>query len=334
MTNWKTALTVIGGSVTNIASWTTYLKGTASRMIVGSLIDGIIFFAVCAGFFAIVFVVVDIFDGGKFTWAEKKKAYKVAGLLIIGLLIFWYAAQYGVESTSLTALQVDANNEGEIKTASGTYWQGDHQNVYSNNVLQLGTPYVSIAANDSDYTSARIGFNQTWFTWAEIKAYRGFNISLSDDGITRAFFGVRVSSTNVVLIDTDVATDTITYTDLGTTSTINASWTLADLLLWEAGNAFVSPNDMFILYLVFSSDFQETACIINWYWVSLGSSSVWYGIAISGIALAGYGSLIVMTGIDKMLLGGAMKKGGTYKRNYGRKYNKYRSRQGSYRPRR
>ena len=54
--SWKTAITTVGGSITNIATWTTYMKGTAQRMVAGSLIDGLVFFAVCAGLFAIVFV--------------------------------------------------------------------------------------------------------------------------------------------------------------------------------------------------------------------------------------------------------------------------------------
>ena len=80
----------------------------------------------------------------------------------------------------------------------------------------------------------------------------------------------------------------VDITDLGTSTELNMTWTLADIVLWETSMVFDNPEDRFQLTLTIGSDFTETnAVTINFYWGRV-SGDFWYNAVIVVWSCAGY----------------------------------------------
>ena len=276
LVNYKgTILGFASGGVLSYASWVTFLKGILNGFTADyNFYDGAILLGFICAIFVVVLVVKDMFDGGGWNRFEKKKA-QMAGLVLIGLFILGFVvAKYWSAGYTLSPVVTDATaSAGEFKTTSGATYYGTSQTIVADVTLTLNTPYVAVAAaNDSDYLYMVLKGNQSHLTWATMNSYRGFNITLQDDGITKVIFSVQVAGVTSTLLDSSVDTDNFDLTDEGSTMEINCTWTMTDIISWKGSYVFANPADMFLVYIYFDSDYDEEASmVLNWKWRTVGS---------------------------------------------------------------
>ena len=314
--NWRGSLAgYLAGGIWSVTGFTTFFKGVFTRAFTDwQFWDLLLAFGIIASIFAVILVFKDVFDGGKFSLKEKQKARNaflvMAGLLIIG----WLVASYLATPTTLQAVKTNLNGDaGEFKTTNGAYWYttaSPHQEIYKDIGLQLGTPYVVPgSANDSNYHGFRMFFNQSWITFTEMKLYRAINASISDDGITRVKL-IHYDANGVgsnTLLDSSIDTANFDLTDKGTTTELNITWTLANIISWDATYLFNDPNDNLHLDFLFSSDFDETGAVtFNFYWGAIGNDIYYMGVMILW-ACAGYIPLAMMLNLNTLLKGGYNK---------------------------
>lgn len=318
LVNYKSSIAgLLSGGIFTFASWKTFVKGVFSSFAADyNLYDGALIVGFAAMLFALILVVKDMVDGRKFTSGEKRKAMKAIG--IMGLLFAggWVTANYFAASVNLVPVTTNADGTaGDFMTTNGIKYTGGSQTLLLDVTLSANTPYVvGAAANDTDYTDMYLYFNQSYITWSAIKLFRGFNSTFSDDGITYVglvYYDQGGSAT--VLLDSTDDTTQVDLTDLGTTTGINMTWSLADVLVWQATYVFDDPGDRIMLSLDISSDYTETTALtVNWYWSKTGSDLT-YIIVVGLWCAAGLVPLALMLDLFN-------KK--TYRRKSYKSYNR------------
>ena len=325
MANYKgTIISFASGGLLSYAAWISFLKGILNGFTTDyNLYDGAMLLGFIAAVFVVVLVIKDMFDGGGWNRFEKKKA-QMAGLILIGLFVLGFVvAKYWAGSYTLTAVNTNsAGTAGDFKTENGVKYVATGMYDYANIEMTVNTAYVALgAAANTSFTAMYIYFNQSWISWNALKAYRGFNITVGDDGLTAfklQFYDKNAGSYTDLLTSAD-DTNQVFLSDEGTTSELNVTFTMADILGWQASHVFNDPDDKLILYFTISSDFAEnTATVINWYWSSVGSD-LSYLIVV--ICWCGMGVIPLM-----MMMNVFSKAKGYYKRRGYRRRRKYRRR--------
>ncbi len=320
-----------GGTFYSWAAYVTFFKALFARAFIApyNLYDLTLAIAFICSALTVLLIIRDVFDGKKFDKYEKKRAGQAIGIIIGLFALGWLSATYLGEGTSLQALGTTTANQGEIQTTLGTHYgtiASPAQTLNVNNVLVDGTAYCTVAvANDTDYTTVMLKTNQSHLTWTEFKNYRGMNLTISQDGISRLqiFFWDTVDG-YVVLLDSNVEATQFDITDMGSTTELNVTWTLADVLTWEAANIFNDPTESIRFKFFIGTDFVETtATTINWYWATVNTMT---GYTITWAAWVASGVIPLL-----MMLEVIGKKKKSYRRksrrrNYSRKRRSYRRR--------
>jgi len=255
-----------------------------------SLLISISLIALCVGIFFLVKDVVDSDEGGEgFTKVERKRALNAFGVAALLLVAGWAAGTYMQQSFALSGPVQNQFNETKCWWTGGT-------SEYS--AITVADDYVILGSpSNGDNTQFQMWLNQTGFTSTFIKSLRGFNLTFDDDGITQVIFSHYDSGTteHTILLDSDDGD--ITVTDLGTTSTINATWGYTTALTLM-GYDYAAPDCHFYFTFVYGSDLDDTSAhVFKWYWqTSIGTD---WAIMILSVCWIGAGvyNIIIMSNI-------------------------------------
>lgn len=300
--NYKSNIaSLITGGAFSIIGWTSFCKNIVLRVLQdtssASIWDYLISFGFLGGIITAFLIGKDILDGGFWTSFEKKQAKTALVIMLLMISAGWASAKYLGEGVTLVEPTVTAQNEGEFRTTSGVTYTGGIQQS-KDITLSVGTQYVVLGASDySNQTDIIIKTNQTHLSWDEFSNYRGFNTTFSDDGITRAYLRFYDYDAGVhhTLIDSSTNPDKFDLTDLGTTTELNCTWTLADILSWQNAHVFNNENDILVIQLEISGDYDETTSVtINWYWASIYAGDMGYTLTALAWFLAGVAPAWIM----------------------------------------
>lgn len=271
--------TLIGATLSGVTI-KEFTDGVFTRALDGSVLDGALSIAIILFGVAIILLVKDMFDGGNWSYREKKNAMQGFGIGILLILASYYGAAYVGTTTTALPQEDQFNTAGTAVAGYNTYSGGtageNAASVVSEQYVVLGA-----APTYTDHTSLTIFFNQTGFVDNFIRTLRGFNITLSDDGITSAKFQYYNKDGSAMTTLLDSADDEITITDKGAYSIINATFTLPTVLGWIASHTYDNIQDFYRLQLVFDTDYSEAADLtMTWTWIVANDADMYYYLVL------------------------------------------------------
>lgn len=266
----------VSSGLTTFASWKTFVKGVLNGFTADyNLYDGAILIGIILAVMSIFLIVKDVVDGGRFSFRERQKATKAIMIMLLLFSAGWFVAKYWAGAYDLQDIYSNEDGAGDLKTgASGVYWAGPAQVLYTEMTITPNTGYVSCgAANDTDYTSIRLISNQSHLTWAVMKQYRGFNLTLNQDGVTKvAMLFKDPNDGETTLMNTEDDTTKTDLADLGTTTSVNFTWDYTDVLQWMSSHPYNDVGDCLYFRFYINADFVETdGVVIDWHWRVTGS---------------------------------------------------------------
>lgn len=220
--------------------------------------------------FSLILIAKDIGDGEGWDRYERKSAIRGLTIGILLISAAWVTAAY---TGSVTLTPDEDVWQDEFKYSGGAA-------AHTVAVTPSGQ-FVSIAGDSAnDQTILWIRLNRTIFTEAYVRNIRGFTMNLTDDGISR----VQFAGYNFIPDPDEVATfldsdnGDIDIVDQGTTTGINATFGLTEILTWFTDYTYEDSGDYFSFILTFGADYAEnSAQTLTFYWhIASDSDAIYY----------------------------------------------------------